>query len=224
MSMFSLRATLAVLAAAMALSGGWIIATELLSLRLPYFPANAGEAADFGALKPSATRTANLGQIRGDLWTVAAVTEAAPLIFGPPAAAADESAIKSAEQTAMRAAKLSPHDARNWLVLSALRSRIPQSATNATEPLKLSYYTGPTDFALAPLRLAVAASLVLDEELQGLVESEIERILLKRPALKPAIAAAYRAAIPQSRPVFEAALKEADPAFLATLKGTAPPR
>jgi hypothetical protein len=224
MSFFWLRTSLSILAGVLGVAAIWTLGADMLSPRLPYFPADAKEAAIFSDARGFAVGAANIGRIRGDLWTAAAVAEAAPLLFAEHTGADNKDALQQARDTASRAAYLSPHDSRNWLLLADLDSRLEQSSPKATEALKLSYYTAPNEFALAPLRLAVAARVSQDEELQGLVQSEIQRILLKRPNLKPAIASAYRSAIPASRAIFEATLKDADPAFLATLASTPNPK
>ena len=84
----------------------------------------------------------------------------------------------------MQAARLSPHDARVWLVLADLRSRKNPPAPNAADALKLSYYTGPNEFALAPVRLSVAARVTADDELQEQVQSEIQRLILKSSPMR----------------------------------------
>ena len=178
-------------------------------------------------MQPSSAsaRAAHIGRIRGDLWAAAAVTEAAPLLFAPAGdrpSGASQAKIESAENAAVHAARLSPHDSRVWLVLADLRSAEAPPAPNAADALKLSYYTGPNEFALAPVRLSVAARVAADDELQEQIQSEIQRVILKRPDLKGAIAAAYKAALPRSREIFEAALLNADPDFLATISPPQP--
>ena len=217
---FGLRVSAIMLAGVSGVFALWIIAAEVVGPALPYFPMDSKEAIVFDAAQASSVRAAHIGWIRGDLWAVAAVTEAAPLLFTPARdrpSAASQDKIKSAESAAVHAAKLSPHDARVWLVLADLRSRRSPPAPDAADALKLSYYTGPNEFALAPVRLAVAARVLADEELQDQIQSEIQRVILKRPDLKGAIAAAYKTALPRSRKIFEAALSTADPGFLATI-------
>jgi hypothetical protein len=185
---------------------------------LPYFPANSAEASQFDARQPASLQAAHIGAIRGDLWAMAAITDAAPLLFAPfntPPSAASRAKMNRAEAAAERAARLSPHDARIWLLLADLRSR---KAGNAAEALKLSYYTAPNEFALAPVRLSIAGRVTADEELQAQVQAEVQRIVLSRSDLKPAIASAYKAATPHSRQLFEGALVTADPKFLDTLQ------
>jgi hypothetical protein len=92
-----------------------------------------------------------------------------------------------------RAAELSPHDSRVWLLLATLDSQLGGDAKNVPEELKTSYYTGPNENALRPLRLrtALAFDATADTELQSLVTLEIRTIVTRVPALKPSIVAAY---------------------------------
>ena len=219
-----LRTTLIALAVLIGASALWTLTIELTRPSLAYFPTNFQEAEQFDRAKVSAANAATIGMIRGDLWIAAAVTATAHLMFSDqqPRGTSKEN-LQSAEDVTQRAAKLSPHDSRLWLVLADLRSRTSPPAPNAAEALKLSYYTNPNDFDLAPLRLSVAARLNPDQDLQDAMQSEIQRILLKRMDLRDAIAAAYKAANAQSRQIFEATLEDADPSFLATMRA-APPR
>jgi hypothetical protein len=224
MSFFWLRTFMVSLAGLLGFFALWTLITELVRPQLAYFPADSKEAVVFDTALAASVRAAHIGSVRGDLWSAAAVAEAAPLLFAPASdrpSAAFQTKIESAERTALHAARLSPHDSRVWLVLADLRSRRNPPASSATEILKLSYYTGPNEFALAPVRLLVAARVAADDELQEQIQSEIQRVILKRPDLKGAIAAAYKTALPRSREIFEAALLNADPDFLATIT---PPR
>ena len=221
MSFFWLRTSSVIVAAFIGAAALWILTTEAVRPRPAYFPANSNEVVAFDASLAASASAAHIGRIRGDLWASAAVTEAAPLLFEPTGekpSAASQTKIERAQEAIQHAANLSPHDSRVWLVLAGLRSRQSPPDPSAAEALKLSYYTGPNEFALAPIRLAIAGRVTADEELQGQVQAEIQRIILKRPDLKPAIAAAYKTAVAKSRELFEATLEEADPNFLATIR------
>ena len=202
------------------LFGVWILAAELFNPQLDYFPTDAKAAESTAAAQHASLTAAHIGVIRGGLWTAAAIAEAAPLLLAPARAQSQEDDIARATETVMRAARLAPHDSRVWLILAGLEARLPrQSNRTAAEALKLSYYTAPNEFELAPLRLSVAARIAGDEELQGMTRAEIQRILLKRPDLKPAILAAYKSGIASSQKLFEAILREADPNLLGISKG-----
>ena len=172
--------------------------------------------------RSSAASAAERDMVRGDLWTVAAMTTATPLLFGATGGLpeqASQAEVENMRAIADRAARLSPHDSRIWLVLAGLDFRADRNDPKGTETLKLSYYTGPNEIALMPLRLllAVKSSAISDEEVQSLVPLDIQRIIMQRPDLKPAIVLAYQNALPKGRQIIEAALKETDPSFLANI-------
>jgi hypothetical protein len=66
--------------------------------------------------------------------------------------------------------------------------------------LKTSYYTGPSEVALIPLRISLAAepSLAGDAELRSLLESEI-RIVAQQKQMQPLLAQAFRLASPDAQ-------------------------
>jgi hypothetical protein len=200
----------------------WILVGELTGPRLSYFPSSPDEASAMYTVRGSARTAAEVGMVRGDLWTVAAIATAAPLLFGATGSSreqAPQADVESMRAIADRAARLSPHDSRIWLVLAGLEFSGGGNNPRGTETLKLSYYTGPNEISLMPLRLllAVRSGAIFDEEVQSLVPLDIQRIIMQRPDLKPAIALAYKNALPKGREIIEAALKEADPSFLATI-------
>ncbi len=229
-----IRIGIAVFSALLGLAAFWTLVPELLKPRLPYFPINAGQVPEFQAARGAAASATYAGWGRGDLWVTLALAEVAPVMFeagnrssasGSNVAQASSGSVtqamlKSANEARsalLHAAKLSPHDARIWTLWSYLESRSPNADAKAAEALKLAYYTAPNEFSLAPLRLSVAGRLQTDDELKGLIQAEIQAIVLKRPDLKPAIATAYETARPAGRELFEASLIEIDPRFLDTI-------
>ena len=216
----TVRTVFGVLAGLLGSLGLWILMGELTSPRISYFPASPNEADAMYAVRDSAAIAAKVGMVRGDLWTVAAITKAAPLLFGTTGSSRDQAAeVENIRAIADRAARLSPHDSRIWLVLAGLDLRAGGSDTRGTEMLKLSYETGPNEISLMPLRLllAVQSTAVSDEEVRSSVPLDIQRIIMQRPDLKPAIALAYQNALPKGREIIEATLKQTDPRFLATI-------
>ncbi len=210
----AMRTTLFGLAGLLGLAGVWLLAASLLTPRLGAFPRDAQEARWFAERRDAAATAAAIGLVRGDLRALAAVTDAAPLIFSDTRSAAEAKAIADRNRP-RRAAVRAPHDARLWLLLADLDMATGETGARTVERLKLSYYTGPNEFALAPARLRVAARMAWDEELASFVQIEIERIVLGRPDLRPAIAAAYRSAMPGTRERFEMLMKQADPKLLS---------
>jgi hypothetical protein len=205
-------------ATGLGVSGVWIAGTELLAPGLGYFPVQREETVRWEEQRGRASAAATLGHLRGDLWTVASVAHVAAL--DPAAKASPDAAHSHVRDAARRAARHSPHDSRAWLVLARLEADAGKDA--GAELLKLSYYPGSSELSLAPLRLAVAVRTpgAADPELRSLVELDIQRVLSRRPDLKPAIGDAYRHGGPQGREIIASVLKQADPALLATLQGS----
>ena len=155
--------------------------------------------------------------------TEAAITQAARIGFGIGDQAPSD-ADKEDDTAAERAAAWSPHDARAWLLLAAMNARLDWVNRRVIEWLKLSFYTGPNEAELMPLRLAlITRSRAIDDpEIQELARVDLRAILTRLPDLRPAVADAYRGAFPEGRTFIAAALTDIDPAFLKTLTGGAP--
>jgi hypothetical protein len=221
---FTSRTLFGALAALIGILVLWIVTADLVSPRAMYFPSNADEAKDFYASRDSATTAAQIGVIRGDLWTKAAVARAAALLFGANGNHTPQAEIADAQRIGERAARLSPHDSRIWLVLAGLDARLGAGNAKIAELLKLSYYTGPNVLSLVPLRLLLAAQsdAIGDDELQSLVQLDIQHIVEERPDLKPAIAIAYKSAQPKGRELIGSTLQKIDPALLAAFAGSVP--
>jgi hypothetical protein len=220
------RVVVAAWALAIAVFGAWATAAQLMSPQTIFFPSTAAEADALDASRNSAIAAAKIGFVRGDLWTTAAVTGAARLLFEPADRVPEQNARASSDDVraiARRGAELSPHDPRIWLTLAAIDFRLGGKPVEIGELLKLSYYTGPNELSLMPLRLTIAVqshAIDDDELLESLVPRDIQNLVRQRPDLKSAIALAYKNAVPKGREIIEAALVEADPRFLDTL---APP-
>ena len=120
-----------------------------------------------------------------------------------------------------RALRYSPHRGDVWLMFAALADRYQWAKYQPGSLLKMSYYTAPNEFALFPLRLNVslhAKGVVGDAELQDMVRRDISLILTRRPALKPALVAAYRSASPAGKAFAERVITEIDPSYLGILR------
>jgi hypothetical protein len=216
----ALRLSMLLASLAVAAFAIWSIAAEAIRPGLDYFPRDATEAKAFGDASGQAASAAYIGMIRGDLWTVAATTLSAPLLFGHPARDADARVrADAARSDAAYAARLSPYDPRNWLVLAALATNTGTGPRATVEPLKLSYYTGTSDLALAPLRIAVATrgNAIEDGEIAGFVALEIQQWMTKQPEAKAALAGIHAGASPEGRKAIETAAAKVDPAFAASL-------
>jgi hypothetical protein len=197
----------------------WILTAEFSRPSSFELPATAQAAAAASANRNAAAWAASFGVIRGDLWAEYALTYLDILEHDPSRSvgASDDKTIEHAREVANRALALSPYDARVWLVLAGIKSRLRQKS-GAT--LRMSYYTGANEAELIPLRLHLAlnSQALAEKDFQELVRHDIRIIITRKPELKPAILTAYRDALPTGRQFLEQTLKESDPTLLATLR------
>jgi hypothetical protein len=211
--MIALRFLVIAFAIIVGLFGLWTLVPELIRPHV---------LIDTQPSDPEMTRAkwaAQIGLVRGDLWADDALAAiGSRLTEGPVTNQAD------ANEAAKRAVRFAPHDARAWLVLGRLTAASGADRSRSTGLLKMSYYTKPNELSIIAPRLIVTAHLggPPDPELSDLLEAEIRKIITQRPALTPAIAAAYRTAAPEAKRVFESTLSELDPALLKKLQGSAP--
>lgn len=196
----------------------WLLTAEVVRPSIPYFPSDPAVVDTLADLRAPARFAATWAFFRGDLWADYTMTLAAG---GLDDSEAGSSTINEARRAARRAARLSPHDARVWLVLALIASRMDQfEGDNAeAESLKMSFYTGPSETVLMPLRLRLTteSNLIENEELRDLAAHDIRALATRRPELKPAIGAAYRTASPQGRHFIEATIGDLDSSMLRTL-------
>jgi hypothetical protein len=198
----------------------WLLLAEFSRPNLNGLPADAQAAAAAVKQRNDATWAAWIGTIRGDLWAESAYTYA-NLLWTHPATDADQTqSLERARASLYHALDDAPHQAGAWLLLAGLASRYRWPNLNATEVLKMSYYTGPSDEALMPLRLRVAAAseAVGDTEVQEFIRRDL-RLLWTRQR-KSAVAAAYDGASPAGKRVIEGAVQEIDPSGLGSLRSS----
>jgi len=159
---------------------------------------------------------------RGDLWADDAVPLAAELVHertygnGNPVPEATVRLRAAAE----RAVALAPHDARLWLLIAVIDNQIDPRDAKAASALKMSFYTGPNEIDLMPVRLLVSArtDTVTDPELQSLFARELRVIVSHKLDLKSAVADAYREALPVNARLIDTAVGDVDQNFLAAIK------
>ena len=85
--------------------------------------------------------------------------------------------------------------------------------------------TAPNELGLFPLRLNVtlhAKGMIDDAELKDMVRRDISIILTRAPALKPALVAAYRSALPQGKAFAERVISEINPGYLGVVRAGYP--
>jgi hypothetical protein len=218
MAMNGFRAGVSVYALVLGAASLWILLAELSSPGIKALPTSPGEAAVAAEHRGQALWTARAAVVRGDLWAEAALTYA-NLEWLDSAQPLGE-ALDEARASATKAVSLKPGNSDVWLMLAGLSSRYRWQIPSPTECLKMSYYTGPHEDRLIPLRLMVAARLDLsaDAVLADLFRRELETAIMDRTALRPAVVAAYQQATSQAQHLIEDVATHTDPAFSQTLR------
>ena len=82
----------------------------------------------------------------------------------------------------------------------------------------MSYYTGPSEQALVPLRLRIAVQLdgSKDVEMRQFISRDLRMLLAQNR--KSAIAEAYNVALPSGKRLIELTIKDIDPSALDSLQ------
>jgi hypothetical protein len=201
---------------------GWILLAETYPPSHIVLPADAKAAAVAFAERDRIRQAASLAVVRGDLWAESAFTYAGRLWTDQ---AADpnvgEKSNAEAPNALNRALRFAPHRGDVWLLFAALADQYKWAGYQPGALLKMSYYTAPNELALFPLRLNVSLrskGAIDDAELQDLVRRDIGVILTRAPALKPALVAAYKTALPQGKAFAERVISEIDPGYLGVVR------
>ena len=210
-----LRSVAGLLACILALQAAWVLAFEFA--RSPLLHDDAMRSAGASAAEQRrAVMAASIGLMRGDLWADAA------LAFLNPASPADlaPAAVEQLRAAASRALALAPHDARIWIVLALADSRFDWLNGNASAAVRMSYYTGPNETRLIPLRLSLAAhsSALAEADFQQLFRRDLRIAAANGAGVQHAIAAAYRDAPPNAKHLIEETLDDIDPSLAARLR------
>jgi hypothetical protein len=196
----------------------WLLLADLSRSDVTRLPTNADAATAATGQRDAAARAATFGGIRGDLWASAAFTYADLLWRAPDKIPDVTKLLTNARTTLNRALDGAPHNSGAWLLLAGLSSRYPSINVSTNAALKMSYYTGPSEQDLIPLRLRIAAHLdfVNDFEMRQFITRDL-RFLLSRKQ-QSAVIAAYEAASPAGRSFIEQAVSEIDPSALTSLR------
>lgn len=215
------RFRLATIAAAVVLS--WFslvtILAEALTPAPPELAPNTAQSAGPMSDNKPADWLAAAAPLRGDLLADVALARAVPVLdLGTPASPEMLARRQSALALAQQSLAFAPHDSRAWLLIAMLQAGGTSSAA-ATEALKMSFLTAPSDPGLIPGRLAVLATSTTtkDGELASLARADIRLILTRRPDLKGAIVRAYDRGSPKGKALIRDIAGALDPGFAATL-------
>ena len=216
----SLRVALTLFGVFLSAQAAWILLAERHRLNHIRLPVDGKTATIAFAEQDKIKQAASLAVVRGDLWAESAFTYGSQLWLD-----AGDQLNTEALKTLTRALRYSPHRGDVWLMFAALADKYKWSGYQPSLLLKMSYYTAPNELALLPLRLNVslhAKGVIDDAELKDMVRRDISIILTRAPALKPALVAAYRSALPQGKVFAERVISEIDPGYLGVVRAGYP--
>lgn len=221
-----LRVALALFGVTLSVQAAWILLAERYRLDPIRLPVDGRTATIAFAERDKIMQAASLAVVRGDLWAESAFT------YGDQLWIDRAMELDTGDQLSMEALKsltrslrYSPHRGDVWLMFAALAVQYKLPGYQPNLLLKMSYYTAPNELALFPLRLSVALhakGVIDDAELQDMVRRDISVILTREPALKPALVAAYKSALPQSKVFAERVISEIDPGYLGVVRAGYP--
>jgi hypothetical protein len=215
----SFRGVVWLLAVVLIVTGAWTLVPSLVRSDLERTADPSPGGLDRREFLSSARLAAQLGLVRGDLWTDYAVVLASG--GGGAAPGTDTSADTQAALSAgRRAARLAPHDPRAWLALAMLEAGRGAAPATVASLLRMSVLTGPSEPVLALARAAVAArsGAIEEPEIDDLLERDL-RIIAGRSDAKTSFARLYREARPVGKVVLERMAIKIDPSLRAAFNG-----
>jgi hypothetical protein len=111
-----------------------------------------------------------------------------------------------------------PCDSSAWLLVAGLASRYPLDRWDTTAALKMSYYTGPSEHRLIPLRFrfAVQSDRSNDPEIQQFIGRDLRFLLADNQTND--VVAAYKVAPPSEKQFIEQTVSQLSPSTLASLR------
>jgi hypothetical protein len=192
----------------------WLLLAEFSRPGIYRLPTDAAAADATRNKRSGASWAAKFGAIRGDLWAESAFTYA-DLMWSDAESSTNLARARSSLERALTAA---PHQSSIWLLLAGLASRYQLPSIDVKEAVRMSYYTGPSELELMPLRLwwiAVHSDAFTDIELRDSISREVR--LLFTHQQKSAIVAAYNAASSMGRQFIEQTIREIDPSAAESL-------
>jgi len=199
----------------------WLLLSELSRPGIERLPTDQVSAATAAKWRSAAAFAASIGIIRGDLWAESAFTYS-DLLWDDGGPSADlTQALQHARISAENALRLAPHQSGAWLFLGALMSHHPSQGFDPTESLRMSYYTGPSEGDLMPLRLRLMARLNAfgDSEFQQFASWDLRTLIARRQTSE--IAKAYREASPAGKRFIEQTVADIDPSVVESVRSQA---
>jgi hypothetical protein len=189
------------------------VLAELGRPSIDQLPTDMASAATAAKQRDTALRAASIGAIRSDLWAEAAFTYA-DILWSEKKEAIENTHLATillrARATLNHALNAGPHQSSAWLLLAELNLRFPSPRLDALEPLKMSYFTGPSEQPLVSPRLKIAVQLdgSKDVEMRQFISRDLRMLLAQNR--KSAIADAYNVASPANREFIESTIRDID--------------
>jgi hypothetical protein len=217
----SFRAAIYLLALVLGVYSIWLLAAELVRPGMRQLPTDPQSAAIAAERRGAATWAARIGLVRGDLWAQAALSFS-DLLWSPangnlpPATTLDQ-----ARDTLVSAVRYAPSRADILLLVAGLASRYRWTSPQATEALRMSYYTGPSELSLMPLRARVAAQIPSpDPDLDQFARSDLRVLLAQRQksAVLQIYLQIYQSATPAQKRAIEKAVADTEPSLVDALR------
>jgi hypothetical protein len=198
----------------------WLVSSELSRTDVFQLPTDATTAAAAAKKRDRAGLAAAIGLIRGELWAQSAFTYA-DLFFSQNDSPDVGLRLSRARSILDRALNDAPTQSAIWLLRAGLGLRYPSLGFNVSEAIKMSYYTGPTEQELIPLRLrlAVLSGTIGDSEMKPFVRRDLRLLLAHKQQV--AIMEVYDAASPSGKRLMEQSLGEIDRSAAEALKSGA---
>ena len=220
------RLTTLLFAILLGAQSAWLLITEYSRPGITELPTDASAAATAAGKRGAAASAASIGAIRGELWAELAFTYANLVVGGSRSDAASNlpGTLVPAAADLDRALDDAPTQSDAWLLRAELGLLYPASGIDGTQALKMSYYTGPSEERLIPLRLnmAVRVNKFNDIELSQLVSRDLRLLLADRQ--NAVIVQAYNAASADGKGFIEQSIGDLDPSLLNTLRATGTPQ
>jgi hypothetical protein len=220
----SLRVVLALFGIFLSAQAAWILLPERNDANHIQLAVDGKFATVTLAEQDKIKQAASIAVVRGDLWAESSFTYGDHLRTDQAMNLnAGDKFNTEALKPLTEALRYSPHRGDVWLMFAALADQYKWAGYQPSSLLKMSYYTAPNELALFPLRLSVSLHAAIDDaELQDMVRRDISVILTRAPALKPALVAAYKSALPQGKAFAERAISEIDPGYLGVMRAAYP--
>ena len=187
----------------------WLLISELTQPHVIRMPIDLQTATAAAAKRAEANWAARFGVVRGDLWAEAGYTFA-DLLWK---SSKNDPNLETARNRLDQAIRYAPTNAGVWLLVAGFAAQFKE----ATEALRMSYFTGPSDVSLMPIRTFVAAQMpTLDADMQQLARRDVGILLTHQQ--KTAIIQAYHASSTAGKRLIEQEVGEKDPTFAQALR------